>query len=108
VLNGNANVAEALVKAGADVSLEDADKVRADVMAEKMAQPGIETMIRTHEMVKNCQQRIKQLQAESRGPHFMDRNYVVLPPLAEIDAPAEAVRVGSVQSKAPVVSGITI
>jgi len=106
VLNGNANVAEALVKGGADVRLEDADKVRADDLAERMAQPGIETMIRTHAMVKSCQERIRELQAEQRGPHFMDRNYVVLPPLA--DAPPEAVRAGSVHSEAPVVSGITI
>ena len=77
-----------------------ADKVRADDLAERMAQPGIETMIRTHAMVKSCQERIRELQAEQRGPHFMDRNYVVLPPLA--DAPPEAVRAGSVHSEAPV------
>ena len=77
-----------------------ADQVRADVMAERMAQPGIETMIRAHEMVKDCQERIREIQAEQRGPHFMDRNYSVLPPLA--DAPPEAVRAGSVHSEAPV------
>jgi len=108
VLSGNANVAEKLVRASADVTITDLDGVQADSMAQKMAQPGIETMIRTHAIMKQSQRKIRYLQAQSRGPNFMDRSYVVLPPLVPDDGAAAEMAVSGIVSEAPVVAGIII
>jgi len=73
VLSGNANVASLLVNAGADVNIQDDDDITPQVMATKMTQPAIAVMIRSHETVRQCQQSIRELQAMSRGPGYVER-----------------------------------